>query len=168
MTAVGPAPSPGLADVVGNRRPTRPYWRLHLTALSALLAVASGCREELGPVTFPTTRVAGVVRAGGRPVGGGWIEFVPYGKTVGNLRSAPIAPDGTFEATGVAVGPHIIGLVDVAPVDPPGLGRLFQTQGSPIRRVIPPGPATRLEIDLVEETIRHQREKTQEAPETSR
>jgi hypothetical protein len=139
-------------------------------ALPALLALALavGCREELGPVSFPTTRVRGVIRQGGRPVGGGWIEFVPLGETVGNFRSAPIARDGTFEATGVAVGTNLIGLVDVS-IDPrPGGHRLFLTQKSPIRRAIPPGPETTLEIDLVEEMIRQQGRTTQEATETSR
>jgi hypothetical protein len=130
-------------------------------------AIACGCREELGPVAFRTTRVTGVVRHGGRPVVGGWIEFVPLGKTVGNFRSAPIGPDGRFEATGVAVGPNLIGLVD-APIDRPGGNRLFLTNKSPIRRDIPPGPATTLEIDLVEELIRHQGRTTRAEPEMTR
>jgi hypothetical protein len=87
---------------------------------------------------------------------------------VGNLRSAPISRDGTFEATGVAVGPHMIGLMD-APIDLPGGNRLFLSQGTPIRRDIPPGPASSLEIDLLEEMIRHQGgQATRQAPETSR
>ena len=130
-------------------------------------AIACGCREELGPTAFPTTRVSGVVREGGHPVGGGFIEFVPYGGTLGNFRSAQIAPDGTFEATGVAVGWNMIGLVH-APIEVPGGKRVFQTNGSPIHRQIPPGPSSTLEIDLIEEMIRHQRETSQTTPETSR
>jgi hypothetical protein len=132
-----------------------------------LLAAAAGCREELGPVSFPTTRVTGMLRQGGRPVGGGWIEFVPIEKAVGNLRSAQISPDGTFEATRVAVGPNVIRLVDV-PSSPSGKDRLFLTSGSPIRRDIPPGPSTSLEIDVLDELYRHQGQATQVAPETSR
>jgi hypothetical protein len=136
---------------------------MYLAAIPAMLAIAGGCREELGPVSFPTTRVVGVVREGRRPIGGGWIEFIPVGETVGNLRSAPIGPDGKFEATGVAVGPNQIGLINL-----PGGNRLFRSQGSSIRRTIPPGPSTTLTIDLAEETIRRQELLSKEAPETSR
>jgi hypothetical protein len=134
------------------------------TVLTVAL-VAAGCREELGPVTFPTTRVTGQVSEGGPKVGGGWIEFWPTEGTVGNLRSAPIGPDGRFDATGVAVGRNVIGLVD-APIRLPGGRELFYSHASPIRRVIPPGPASTLAIDLLAEAIRHQQETMRNVPES--
>jgi hypothetical protein len=136
-----------------------------LAALLAALAMA-GCREELGPVAFPTTRVSGVVLEAGRPVGGGWIEFVPVEGTVGNLRSAPIRADGQFEASGVAVGKNLVRLVH-APIRIPGGQHLFWFE-SPIRRQIPRGPAVTLVIDVLEEAIRHQNEKAKQAAESPR
>jgi hypothetical protein len=125
--------------------------------------MAGGCREELGPLSFPTTRVVGVVRDGGRPIRGGWIEFVPIEATIGNFRSAPIGPDGRFEATGVAVGLNLIGLVNL-----PGGDRMFRSQGSTIRRRIPRGPSTTVTIDLVEERLLRREQLRLDAPETSR
>ncbi len=132
-----------------RRRPRRS--RLGRLALLALLSSA-GCREELGPVRFRTTRVTGIVRLGSRPVGGGWVEFHPAEGTVGNLRSAPVAPDGTFAVDRVPVGVNQVGFQDIA-VDP-ALGRIFHPLSSPIRRTIPEGPSARIEIDLLEEAIR--------------
>ena len=131
----------------------RRYWKSRLAGL-ALVGLSPGCGEELGPVRFPTTRVTGVVREGERPVGGGWIEFQPVDGTVGNLRSAPIRHDGSFEADRVAVGTHQVGLVVPAPVGSP-LTRRFAPQRSPIRRAISAGPATTLTIDLIREAIHH-------------
>lgn len=121
-------------------------------ALLALLASAPGCGEELGPVPFPTTRVAGRVSEGPQPIRGGWIEFLPVDGTVGDLRSAPIGRDGSFDADKVAIGLNQIGLADA----PSGaiLAPRFPTFRSPIRRVIPAGQSTPLNIDLVEEAIR--------------
>jgi hypothetical protein len=145
-----------------------------LLVLGAALACAlpaglAGCREELGPVALRTTRVTGTIREGGRPVGRGWVEFVPIEGTVGNLRTAAIGPDGRFEATRVAVGRNLIGLVNV-PMSLPDGPRLFAPSASPIRRAIPAGDPAVLEIDLLEEAIRHQRQQatTAELPETSR
>jgi hypothetical protein len=124
---------------------------------ACLLLALAGCREELGPESLPTTRVSGIVVEGGKPVGGGWIEFIPVEGTVGNLRSAPIHPDGTFETDGVAVGRNLVGFAH-APIrlaNP----RRFSPFASPIRRDVPPGPSTRLTIDLVEETMRAKRDR---------
>jgi hypothetical protein len=118
----------------------------------ALLVVTAGCREELGPEPMPTTRVRGVVREGRRPVGGGWIEFVPVEGTVGNLRSAPLKPNGSFEADRVAIGRNVIGLAH-APTALPS-SRIFETFTSPIRREIPGGSVTTLDLDLIEEAFR--------------
>jgi hypothetical protein len=117
----------------------------------------AGCREELGPERFQTTRVAGVVREGGRPVTGGWIEFVPAEGTVGNLRSAPIGPDGSFAADRVAVGTVAIGVVGapLGPVTTP----VFRELVHPIRRTIPAGPSAPLEIDLLQEAFRYRQAK---------
>jgi hypothetical protein len=131
---------------------TRPYW---CGSLAALLAAFAGCNEELGPVRFATTRVTGEVREGGRPVAGGWIEFIPIEGTVGNLRSAPIGADGRFAVTGVAVGRNAISLVN-APARWPETRQLLRSHGGPIRRDIPPG-AARLELDLLTEAIRYEK-----------
>ncbi len=122
----------------------------------ALLLLAAGCREELGPEQLPTTRVSGVVVEGGRPVGGGWIEFVPIGATLGRLRAARIQPDGSFQTDGVPIGKNLIRLVN-APIQLPGGRQLFlHYSTSPIRRVIPARPGEPLRIDLLEEALRYQ------------
>ena len=120
--------------------------------LAALVVLASGCAEELGPERKPTATVSGVVRAGGRPVGGGWIEFQPVGETVGDLCSAPLRPDGTFTAEAVAVGQNRIGLVHIA--TDPRLARSFHPMNTPIERLIRPGRSRTLELDLYEEAAR--------------
>ena len=139
----------------GNMLSTRPYWS---GPLAALLTLAAGCREELGPVPFATTRVRGQVVEAGRPVAGGWIEFVPVEGTVGNRRSAPLAADGRFEVSGVAVGRNVIGLVN-APIRMPLGGQLFRMPDTPIRRDIARGPVTTLTIDLLTEALRHEKDK---------
>src|SRR5512135_3128672 len=131
----------------------RRYWKPWFAGLASVW-LALGCREELGPVRFPTTRVTGVVREGERPVGGGWIEFLPVDGTIGNLRSAPLRRDGSFEADRVAVGTNQVGLV--APPVGSLLAQRFHSMRSPIRRAIPAGPSTTLTIDLIEEAIHHQ------------
>src|SRR5207253_905083 len=74
--------------------------------------LVTGCSEELGPVPMRVSRVRGVVREGSRPVSGGWIEFFPVDGTIGNLRSARLRADGSFDADGVAVGVNLIRLVN--------------------------------------------------------
>ncbi len=133
-----------------------PYLSMGIMIASCAAPVA-GCREELGPEQFRTTSVSGVVRDGGRPVTGGWIEFQPVEGTVGNLRSAPIGPDGSFVADRVAVGTVAIGVVG-APLG--GLpAEVFRELAHPIRRKIPAGPSAPLEIDLLEEAIRYRKAK---------
>jgi hypothetical protein len=118
----------------------------------ALSAVAPGCAEELGPEPMETTRVTGVVLEGGRPVRGGWIEFVPVEGTVGNMRSAPIGPGGRFTADRVPVGTNRIGLVAV-PFSTLPRG-MFDTLGSQIERQIPPGLSSSLTLDVIDEAVR--------------
>ena len=119
-------------------------------ALPMLVALAQGCSEELGPEPMETTRVSGVVTEGGRPVGRGWVEFVPYAGTVGKMRSAPLGPDGRFVADGVAVGLNRIGIAG-APIGIPGGRRFFDPLGSPIRRRLTRAPSDPITIDLIDE-----------------
>lgn len=72
-----------------------------LVIVAALLA--SGCGgEKLG-------RVTGTVTAGGKPVSGGTVQFIP---ATGKAAVASINPDGTYALTtydtgdGALVGPH--------------------------------------------------------------
>jgi hypothetical protein len=122
-----------------------------------LVSLASaGCTEELGPERLPVARVKGVVREGSRPVAGGWIEFIPVDDTVGNLRSAKLAADGSFDADDVAIGVNLIRLVN-APLRTPGAKQIVGAYQSPIRREIPAQPSEPLSIDVVDELIRYQR-----------
>ncbi len=86
--------------------------------------IAAGCSEELGPERMPVTRIKGVVREGSRPVSGGWIEFIPVDGTVGNLCSARLGPDGSFDADKVPVGVNLIRLVN-APLTSAGRNRIW-------------------------------------------
>lgn len=95
------------------------------------LGGAVGCAEELGPERTPTTAIAGRVKLRDRPLGGGWLEIMPDGGTLGRLRSARFGPDGSFRAEGVPIGPVVIRLV--APRSPrtgdPGLDRFLEDAG---------------------------------------
>ncbi len=128
-------------------------WLMLMVLLCGLLA--PGCSEELGPERFPTARVVGRIVEGGSPVGGGWIEFLPTDGTVGNMRSARIGKDGSFQADRVAIGENVIRLVN-APIGIPGGAILFGKFSSPIRRKIPVRPEGLLTIDLVEEVVLYQ------------
>jgi hypothetical protein len=120
--------------------------------VAACAVPVAGCREELGPETFRTTVVSGVVRNGGRPVAGGWIEFHPIDSAVGNLRAVPIGPDGSFRADRVPVGPNIIQLTAVRTA--PGRDSYLETSRLSIRRAISDGPNPPLVIDVLEERVR--------------
>jgi len=109
---------------------------------------------------MPVTRVKGSVTEGGRPLSHGWIEFFPLDGTVGNLRSARIRTDGSFEADGVAVGQNLIRLVNT------GIRTdfaIFSTFQSPIRRLIPAQPGEPVRIELVDEAIRFQSSRLRQA-----
>jgi hypothetical protein len=142
----------------GLARSSRPARRSALLMIAGLLS--SGCSEELGPVPMPVTRVRGIVREGDRPVPGGWIEFIPVERTVGNLRSARLLPDGSFDAEGVAVGKNAIRLVNVA-LESPRFVQLFCPFTSPIRRVITEPPTAPLDINLVQEAVRYEQSRRQ-------
>jgi hypothetical protein len=124
----------------------------------------SGCSEELGPVSLPVTRVKGAVTEGGRPLSRGWVEFYPVEGTVGNLRSAPLRSDGSFEADGVAVGRNLIRLVSAGVRKELAIFSQFQ---SPIRREIPARLGEPLKIDLIDEAIRFQSTRQRQATASS-
>jgi hypothetical protein len=130
-----------------------PAYRSFWGGLAVSACLGPGCGEELVPEPMPTARVAGRVHAGGRPVRGGWVEFLPVDGTVGRLRSAPIGPDGSFTEGRVAVGTQAIRLVDPTAAGPLPGGRLFQ-QRYLIRRRVGAQGDDRLDIDLQDEAIR--------------
>lgn len=122
--------------------------------LALVAGLAPGCAEELGPVRRETTRVAGVMTVGHAPVVRGWVEFLPADGTVGDLRSAPLGPDGSFEVDGVAVGLNRVGIDGALAGTPPEFRRLFDPLGTPIRRQIPRSGGGLLKIDLIDEYAR--------------
>jgi hypothetical protein len=134
----------------------RHYGSPELLVLLISFGLASpGCSEEPGPEHFPTTQIAGTLVEGGRPVSGGWIEFIPTDGTVGNIRSAVIGKDGKFQVDRAPIGENAIRLVN-APITIPGGARLFGQFATPIRRKIPARPDGPLNIDLLEEAVRYQ------------
>jgi len=118
---------------------------------AALLTVLGGCAEEWGRTPIAGVEVSGRVREGARPISGGWIEFIPVDGAVGHLRSAPLHEDGTFQATRLGLGPHVVRLVRPAS---PGVDPIFQQFTSPLRVVVEPG--ARVDIDLARERRRLQ------------
>jgi hypothetical protein len=146
----------GRLEMRGMLTRDRRSWK-SLILLAAL--ATTGCSEELGPEHWQTTTVKGRVHEDNQPVGGGWIEFVPVDGTVGNFRVGPIKRDGTFEVDRVPVGRHVVGLA-YAPIRMPN-GKLFYTYTTPVRRNIPPGPETHLDLNLVEEMARHRASQAQ-------
>ncbi|WP_246196427.1 hypothetical protein [Aquisphaera giovannonii] len=130
-------------------------WRVR--ALSVVLGLlAAGCSEELGPERFATTHVSGRISLGGKAVGGGFVDFLPGQGTRGNIRSARIRDDGTFEADRVPVGLVAIRIVG-APV-PPQYALLFGRFPTRITRTIAGDRAAAVEIDLAEEAARDRAE----------
>jgi hypothetical protein len=130
-----------------------------IAVVCVTLAIA-GCTEELGPESMPVARVKGSVTEGGRPLSGGWIEFLPVDGTVGNLRSARIRADGSFDVDSVAVGLNLLRLVNA------GVAKkldIFTTFYSPIRRRIPAQPGEPFRIELIDEAIRYQSTLSQQA-----
>jgi hypothetical protein len=83
----------------------------------SLISIA-GCAEELGPVVSKTATVEGRITVAGRPVVGGFVEFLPIEGAIGKLRSAQIRSDGSFKADRVAVGKNGIRVIGFKPYDP--------------------------------------------------
>ena len=123
--------------------------------LLLLCPAALGCGEELGATRKPTTAVSGSVQIGRRPVGAGWIVFQPIDGTVGDLYAAPLRPDGSFHASGVAVGTNQVRIEHPEvrlPLPSPADPRIrFESPTSPIRRDVRPGEP--IVIDLASERI---------------
>jgi hypothetical protein len=145
------------------QRPDRPLRIAVLLLIPVAATLGPGCSRVLGPVPMPVVRVQGVIREGARPISGGWVEFMPCGGTVGNLRSARIAADGTFDADRVAVGENAIRVVNDHVQNTPPL-KILGTTGSPIRRVIGPESPAKLTIDLRDEALRFQEFLRRRAP----
>ncbi len=123
------------------------------SASTVLIVFTGGCAEELGPEPRETTRVTGRVTEGGKPVGKGWIEFLPYVGTVGNMRSAPLRPDGSFAIDGVAVGLNRVGIAG-APIGLFRGRRFFDPLGSPILRTVKKSSTEPIRIELYDEVMR--------------
>ncbi len=124
--------------------------RSGLPFLLTFCLVLSGCQEELRPVARPTASVSGRILLGEQPIEAGWVEFLPVDGTVGNLRSARLGPDGSFQAEGVAVGTNALRVVGV-PL-PASLYDLF-SQRYVLRRTMPEAGRRDLDIDLLEESL---------------
>lgn len=116
--------------------------------LLALLLPAPGCPEALGPENFPVAPVVtGKILCAGRPVPSGFVEFLPIEDAVGNLRSAPLAPDGSFRATRVPVGPNSLRVINPPPSA--GVPGYAQSMGSPVRVVVSPDGPNDFLVDVL-------------------
>jgi hypothetical protein len=122
--------------------------------LVLIASLTAGCAEELHPESIPTTRVTGVVRNGGQPVQDGWVELMPVDGTLGDLRTAPIGRDGSFEVTGVGIGAHLVDIAHASIGGTRPTPSFMHMTNVPIRRVVRAGAANHLTIDLFEETLR--------------
>ncbi len=122
---------------------------LQILPLPCLLFLA-GCAEEWGPTQKDVVDVQGRVRLGARPVGSGWVEFIPIDGARGDVRSARLAPHGSFRATKVARGRNAMRIVDPNPAL--GVDRLFQQFYTPVRPLVESGKP--LEIDLLREALK--------------
>jgi hypothetical protein len=112
--------------------------------------------EPLGPPErFPTTTVGGMVLEAGRPVGGGWVELIPVEGTVGDQRSAELAPDGSFRAERVSVGEVAVRLVN-APIRMLQAARVFAQFSTPIRRRTSAVSSDPIRIELMDELLQFQ------------
>ena len=134
-------------------REVRPAHWLRWCACCWLALSVVGCRDALGPEKMPVTTVDGSVKEGRRLLSRGWIEFIPVDGTIGRMRSARIQKDGTFHATKVAVGVHLVRLVN-ADIENQELRWLFGSFGSPIRRTISEKPGNRVDVDVITEYLK--------------
>ena len=116
----------------------------------------AGCAEELGPEVMETVEVSGKVRSGGRPIGRGWLEFMPVGGTLGVLRSSALGADGSFRQDRMPVGKVAIRISGLRPGDlgDPRHEQLYHRQlwqVDRIPRTIPGRGPFRLDLDLAAE-----------------
>jgi hypothetical protein len=137
-------------------------WLVIATSLTG----SAGCSQLFGPEVFPTTSVKGTVTISGRPVGPGWIEFNPVDGAKGNLRTAPIRPDGSYSAERVPIGRVAVTLNNLhLPSTAKDLGTLpagyYRFSDHPIQRDLPPGELTRLNLDLTAEASAYQQRRTE-------
>ena len=93
------------------------------------------------------------IREGHGPVRGGWIEFAPFDGAIGQQCTAPIRSDGSFDATGVAVGRNLISIVHVPSGAKEG-GRTYREYPTLLSRMVPNSQSATLNIDLLEEVLR--------------
>jgi hypothetical protein len=129
-------------------------WLVWASSIALVLGV-SGCAGVFRPEEMPVASVEGVVTEGRRPVGGGWIEFIPAAGTIGKLRSARLDADGSFKTTGVAVGVNIIRIAN-ARIESPVVARVVGEFASPIRRTVSSSDRRSISIDVLDETLRFQ------------
>ena len=127
------------------RLPTR-------SAIVLAMLAATGCGRVFGPEDLPSTSIQGRIHQGGRPVNVRFIEITPTDGTRGVLRTAPVAPNGSFRAEGVPVGTIGIKLAGrpLARTGDPRLDR-FTSQARReylIRRDLVAGRNAPLDIDL--------------------
>lgn len=132
-------------------------------ALSAMLLFA-GCSEELGPEKFNTTTLSGKLVSVNGPITKGWVELMPTDGAMGNLTTARIRPDGTFQFDRAPVGHVAIALIAIPAENlrtPLGIvpTLLFQMGTSPIRRTIPDTPNFVMDLDLTVEAVRYAEER---------
>ena len=120
--------------------------------IASLAIVCSGCSEETGPTRYPVEsgQVTGRAIVGGIPISGGWIELIPTDGTAGDLRSSPLAPDGSF-----AIDRAPAGVVSVRIVNAPANleSRIPQdvriSFASLVRLKIEPNRENRVVIDVL-------------------
>jgi hypothetical protein len=142
---------------IEERRLSR-IWQILL--LGGLMASLAGCSDALDAEAFPTTVFRGHLRLDGRGIGPGWLEILPYGGTLGVLRSAPLTADGSFEVDGVPVGKVAIRLAG-RPL--PGRGDpfidrfLFKARREPVIRLTTVADSSPIEIDLREQKLAFER-----------
>lgn len=115
------------------------------------LVFSSGCGRAVGPEAIPMRTISGRVLLDGRPVGG-WLEIMPVEGTLGRLRSAALAADGSFTVTDIPMGRLAIRLAG-PPIERTGDAKmdkfLFHARRMPmIRRSVGNDQNARLDIDL--------------------
>ncbi len=123
-----------------------------------VLVLAAGCSGMLGRTSRSVTSVRGKLHVSGQALHPGWVEFWPVEGTVGNMRAAKLAADGTFAATRVPVGRVLVRFVPSAKVATGDL-RLDRLAAScmgfdsPVRIMVPDRPDW-LDIDIGNQEIR--------------